>query len=73
MKTLASPASEFDASVDDCDDRSRPLIPDPYCLMTDGYRSLAGADETRTLYHLGMNVYLLRFGEAPPLEAKDMI
>ena len=30
----------LDASSDDVDDRSRPLIPDPYCLMTGGYRNL---------------------------------
>ena len=35
-----TPCIRFDASVDDCNDRSQPLIPDPYCLMTGGYRSL---------------------------------
>ena len=39
----------FDASIDDCDDRSRPLIPDPYCLMTGGYRVPAGADASESL------------------------
>ena len=34
------PCIRFDASIDDCNDRSKPLIPDPYCLMTGGYRSL---------------------------------
>ena len=30
----------LDASSDDVNDLSRPLIPDPYCLMTGGYRNL---------------------------------
>ena len=34
------PCIRFDACVDDYDDRSQPLIPDPYCLMTGGYRLL---------------------------------
>ena len=34
------PCLRLDASSDDFDDRCRPLIPDPYCLMTGGYRSL---------------------------------
>ena len=34
------PCIRFDACVDDCKDRSQPLIPDPYCLMSGGYRLL---------------------------------
>ena len=34
------PCLRLDASNDDFNDPSRPLIPDPYCLMTGGYRSL---------------------------------
>lgn len=34
------PCLRLDASSNDVDDPSRPLIPDPYCLMTDGYRTL---------------------------------
>lgn len=34
------PCLRLDASSDDVDDPSRPLIPDPYCLMTGGYRPL---------------------------------
>ena len=35
-----TPCIRFDASVDDYKDPSQPLIPDPYCLMSGGYRSL---------------------------------
>ena len=34
------PCIRLDASNDDVHDPSRPLIPDPYCLMTNGYRTL---------------------------------
>lgn len=34
------PCLRLDAASDDVDDPSRPLIPDPYCLMTEGYQSL---------------------------------
>lgn len=34
------PCLRLDASRNDVDDPRRPLIPDPYCLMTDGYRTL---------------------------------
>ena len=34
------PCLRLDASENDVDDPSRPLIPDPYCLMTAGYRPL---------------------------------
>lgn len=34
------PCLRLDASSDDIEDRSRPLIPDPYCLMTGGYQNL---------------------------------
>ena len=34
------PCLRLDASNHDLDDTRRPLIPDPYCLMTGGYRSL---------------------------------
>lgn len=34
------PCLRLDASNNDIDDPRRPLIPDPYCLMTDGYRTL---------------------------------
>ena len=34
------PCLRLDASNDDVHDLRRPLIPDPYCLMTDGYRTL---------------------------------
>ena len=34
------PCIRLDASNDDVHDLSRPLIPDPYCLMTNGYRTL---------------------------------
>ena len=34
------PCLRLDASSNDIDDQSRPLIPDPYCLMTGGYRKL---------------------------------
>ena len=34
------PCLRLDASKDDIKDLSRPLIPDPYCLMTGGYRKL---------------------------------
>ena len=34
------PCLRLDASNKDIDDPRRPLIPDPYCLMTDGYRNL---------------------------------
>ena len=34
------PCIRFDACVDDCNDWSQPLIPDPYCLMSGGYRLL---------------------------------
>ena len=33
------PCLRLDASSDDFDDPRRPLIPDPYCLMTSGYLS----------------------------------
>ena len=39
------PCLRLDASSDDIDDPKRPLIPDPYCLMTDGYQSLRGRME----------------------------
>ena len=41
------PCLRLDASSDDIDDPKRPLIPDPYCLMTDGYQEPAGAHGTR--------------------------
>jgi len=34
------PCLRLDASSDDFNDTSRPLIPDPYCLMTNGYQTL---------------------------------
>ena len=34
------PCLRLDASMDDVNDSKRPLIPDPYCLMTSGYRAL---------------------------------
>ena len=34
------PCLRLDASCDDVNDSTRPLIPDPYCLMTGGYQSL---------------------------------
>ena len=34
------PCLRLDSSSRDFQDTSRPLIPDPYCLMTDGYRTL---------------------------------
>ena len=34
------PCLRLDASIDDVNDFRRPLIPDPYCLMTGGYRAL---------------------------------
>ena len=34
------PCLRLDASKDNVNDASRPLIPDPYCLMTGGYRAL---------------------------------
>ena len=34
------PCIRFDASATDCNDQSQPLIPDPYCLMTRGYKLL---------------------------------
>ena len=34
------PCLRIDASPDDVNDTRRPLIPDPYCLMTGGYRTL---------------------------------
>ena len=34
------PCLRIDASSHDVDDQYRPLIPDPYCLMTGGYKSL---------------------------------
>jgi len=34
------PCLRLDASSDDVNDPSRPLIPDPYCLMTGGYKAL---------------------------------
>ena len=34
------PCLRLDASSNDYNDPSRPLIPDPYCLMTGGYRTL---------------------------------
>ena len=34
------PCLRLDASIDDVNDPGRPLIPDPYCLMTGGYRPL---------------------------------
>ena len=34
------PCLRIDASVDDSRDPTRPLIPDPYCLMTGGYQAL---------------------------------
>ena len=34
------PCLRLDASSDDVNDTSRPLIPDPYCLMTSGYKTL---------------------------------
>ena len=34
------PCLRLDASTDDVSDQSRPLIPDPYCLMTGGYLAL---------------------------------
>ena len=36
------PCTRFDACVDDCNDRSRPLILDLYCLMSRGYKFLRG-------------------------------
>ena len=35
-----TPCLRLDASSDEVNDPSRPLIPDPYCLMTGGYRAL---------------------------------
>ena len=34
------PCLRLDASREDVNDMSRPLIPDPYCLMTGGYQAL---------------------------------
>ena len=34
------PCLRLDASSDDVNEPSRPLIPDPYCLMTGGYQAL---------------------------------
>ncbi len=34
------PCLRLDASIDDINHLSSPLIPDPYCLMTQGYRAL---------------------------------
>ena len=34
------PCLRLDASSDDFNDPSRPLIPDPYCVMTGGYKVL---------------------------------
>ena len=34
------PCLRFDASSEDFDETGRPLIPDPYCLMTGGYQIL---------------------------------
>ena len=34
------PCLRLDASSHDAHDNKRPLIPDPYCLMTSGYRAL---------------------------------
>ena len=44
---VSIPCIRFDACVDDCNDRRKPLIPDPYCLMSGGYRILRNRmDET---------------------------
>ena len=34
------PCLRLDASIDDVNDPSRPMIPDPYCLMTHGYQAM---------------------------------
>ena len=67
------PCLRLDASYEDACDTSRPLIPDPYCLMTGGYRPLRERMQQDPLYLHGLNAYQLRSGEAPQLEARRSI